>query len=87
MRIHIIACRIFARELSYLASQSDNTIDITWMGRGLHNDPANLRAHLSDAVDELYHQTVAFLCPRISDSDLISIPHSIALVANVCRMA
>ena len=29
--------------------------------------------------------TVAFLCPRISESVLTSIPHSSALVAKVCR--
>ena len=56
MRIHIIACRIFARELSYLASQSANTVDITWVGRGLHNTPADLRRHLSGTVDDIYRQ-------------------------------
>ena len=54
MRIHIIACRIFARELGFLASQSDDTIDITWIGRGLHNNSARLRSRLCDAVDELW---------------------------------
>ena len=39
MRIHIIACRIFERELSYLAAKSDNQVDLTWIGRGLHNTP------------------------------------------------
>lgn len=76
MRIHIIACRIFARELSYLASQSDNTIDITWIGRGLHNDPANLRSHLSDAVDELYHQ--------IENGELDHRPDAIVLGYGLC---
>ena len=56
MHIHIIACRILSRELSYLASQSRNSVDITWMGRGLHNEPEKLRRHLSDAVEELYRQ-------------------------------
>lgn len=53
MRIHIIACRIFSRELSYLASQSANQIDITWVGRGLHNTPENLRCHLRETVDNI----------------------------------
>jgi len=76
MRIHIIACRIFARELSYLASQSSNIIDITWMGRGLHNDPAKLRSHLSDAVDELYHQMEA--------GELEHRPDAIVLAYGLC---
>lgn len=56
MRIHIIACRILARELSYLASKSTNQIEITWIGRGLHNNPDQLRNRLCDAVDDLYEQ-------------------------------
>ncbi|MBQ4354083.1 MAG: DUF1638 domain-containing protein [Clostridia bacterium] len=56
MRIHIIACRIFARELSNLASLSSNTVDITWVGRGLHNEPDKLRRHLCDVVDDIYRQ-------------------------------
>ena len=54
MRIHIVACRILSRELSFLAAQSANQVDITWMGRGLHNTPEKLRSHLSDVVDGLY---------------------------------
>ena len=56
MRIHIIACRIFLRELSYLAATSENQIDLTWVGRGLHNTPEALTARLIGAVDELYRQ-------------------------------
>ena len=56
MRIHIIACRILSRELNYLASKCTNQIDITWVGRGLHNTPEKLRAHLKHAVDDLYGQ-------------------------------
>jgi len=56
MRIHIIACRIFARELGYLASRSVNQVDITWVGRGLHNTPENLRTHLRETVDNIYRQ-------------------------------
>lgn len=56
MRIHIIACRIFARELSYLASRCPNQVDITWVGRGLHNTPENLRCHLRETIDTIYKQ-------------------------------
>jgi len=56
MRIHIIACRILSRELGFLAAQSQNQVDITWVGRGLHNTPENLRRHLSHTVDDLYRQ-------------------------------
>ncbi len=56
MRIHIIACRIFTRELSFLAAKSDNQIELTWVGRGLHNTPDKLRCRLTGALDELYEQ-------------------------------
>ncbi len=56
MRIHIVACRILTRELSFLAAQSTNQVDITWVGRGLHNTPEKLRSHLCDVVDGLYEQ-------------------------------
>ena len=56
MRIHIVACRILSRELNYLASQSENQIDITWMGRGLHNTPDRLRQELMRMIEGLYEQ-------------------------------
>ena len=56
MRIHIISCRIFARELSWLAAKSGNQVELTWVGRGLHNDPDKLRCRLTDALDDLYGQ-------------------------------
>ena len=56
MRIHIIACRIFARELGFLAAKSDNQIELTWIGRGLHNNPDNLRCRLAGALDALVEQ-------------------------------
>lgn len=56
MRIHIIACRIFARELGYLAATSDNQIELTWVGRGLHNTPDALSKRLCGTVDDLYRQ-------------------------------
>jgi len=59
MRIHIIACRVFSRELNYLASQSDNQVDITWIGRGLHNEPKQLCGRICGAVEELYAQLEA----------------------------
>ena len=56
MRVHIIACRVFTRELSYYASQSPNTIDITWLPQGLHDTPEKLRSMLKESLDGLYRQ-------------------------------
>ena len=56
MRIHIIACRVLTRELSYFASQSPHTVDITWLPQGLHDTPAKLRMKVSETIDSLYEQ-------------------------------
>ena len=59
MRIHIIACRIFERELSYLSAKCDNQVDLTWLGRGLHNTPEKLQDRLCRTLDDLYDQLEA----------------------------
>lgn len=79
MRIHIIACRIFLRELSYLAATSENQIDLTWVGRGLHNTPEALTARLIGAVDELYRQ--------METGELEHRPDAIVLGYGLCSKA
>jgi len=76
MRIHIIACRIFNRELSYLAAKSENQVDITWVGRGLHNTPDALRRRLCDLVDGIYDQ--------LASGELEHRPDYIALGYGLC---
>ncbi|MDD3693059.1 MAG: DUF1638 domain-containing protein [Oscillospiraceae bacterium] len=56
MRIHIIACRVFSRELNYYASQSPHIVDITWLPQGLHDTPEKLRQMLKSTLDDLYFQ-------------------------------
>ncbi len=50
MRIHVIACRVLTRELSYLAAMSPNIIEITWLPQGLHQTPDALRISLADEI-------------------------------------
>jgi hypothetical protein len=56
IRIHIIACRVFSRELSYFASQSPRVVDITWLPQGLHDTLDLLRKMLMHTLDNLYYQ-------------------------------
>ena len=56
MRIHIIACRVLTRELSYFASQSRNQVDITWLPQGLHDTPDKLRQMLCETLESLQAQ-------------------------------
>ena len=53
MRIKLIACKVMARELSFLASQSENFIDITWLRQGLHNEPERLRSTLQSVISQI----------------------------------
>ena len=79
MRIHIIACRIFARELGWLSALSDNQIDITWVGRGLHNTPEKLCERLRGAVDGLYDQ--------LASNELEQRPDYIVMGYGLCSRA
>ena len=53
MRIHIIACQVFSRELCALAAYSDNVIEFTWLPQGLHDTPARLREMADEAIREI----------------------------------
>lgn len=54
MRIHIIACRVLTRELSYLAATGPHMVEITWLPQGLHETPDLLRKSVADALKTLY---------------------------------
>jgi hypothetical protein len=56
MRIHIIACRVLSREISYFAALSPHTVDITWLPQGLHDTPDQLRRMLQEAIDSIHDQ-------------------------------
>ena len=56
MRIHIIACRVFTRELSALIADCENDIDVTWLPQGMHDTPVILHDFLEEKLKELYTQ-------------------------------
>ena len=49
----LLACKLLHRELSLLASQSENYIDITWMRQELHSTPDALHAALQAEIDSI----------------------------------
>ena len=51
MRLKVIACKALFRELSRLAAESPNAIDVTWLRQGYHNEPDKLRAWLQREID------------------------------------
>lgn len=75
MRIHIIACRVFGRELSYRAALSPNVIEITWQPQGLHEDPKLLHEYLESTLNKLYDEI---------DRKIVQRPDYIALAYGLC---
>ena len=53
MNIHIIACEVFYREISYLAAICDNNTSVVWLPQGLHDTPDFLRARVQEEIDKI----------------------------------
>jgi hypothetical protein len=51
MRYKVIACRVFAREISMLSARSAVVLDVTWIRQGLHNYPSLLRDAIQKEID------------------------------------
>jgi hypothetical protein len=50
LRLKVIACDVFKREISYLSSHSPCFVDVTYLPQGLHNTPDILRAKLKEEI-------------------------------------
>lgn len=53
MVLHLIACQVFYREVSFLASQSRHITSVSWMPQGMHDAPDLLRRSLQCEIDRL----------------------------------
>lgn len=53
LKLKVIACDVLNREISFLASQSKNYIDVTYLNQGLHNTPDKLREILQAEIDKV----------------------------------
>jgi hypothetical protein len=52
VRLKVVACEIFFRELSAVAARSPHTIDFDWLPKGLHDlGGASMRQRLQQAID------------------------------------
>lgn len=51
LRLKVIACDVLNREISYLASQSDCFVDVTFLHQGLHCAPEKLNEKLQKEID------------------------------------
>lgn len=51
MRLHLISCRVFHREVTAAAQRSSNHLDITFLSKGLHEiGCVGMRARLQEAI-------------------------------------
>lgn len=53
MRIAIIACQIFTRELSYVIAHSDNIVFSVFLPQQYHNTPEKLNIALQQEIDKI----------------------------------
>src|SRR5512140_3266731 len=63
MRIKVIACEVMFREVCQCAAAAKSVIDLTFVRRGLHDNPDRLRETLQamiDAVEESQDEAIAF---------------------------
>jgi hypothetical protein len=64
MRLKIISCEVLFREISLLAAQSTNQVDVEFLPKGLHDErSAVMRSRLQqviDAIDPARYDAVAF---------------------------
>ncbi len=51
MRIKVIACKVFIREVAKVIAESEHVIDVTYIEQGLHNTPDLLRTKLQEEID------------------------------------
>lgn len=76
MRIHVIACQVFSRELYALAAASPNVIELTLLPQGLHDTPDVLRRMVGQAVEQVES--------RVASGILKHRPDAIALGYGLC---
>lgn len=67
MRIHILACRVFTREISALIGGCENDIDVTWLPQGMHDTPVILHDYLEKQLEELYRMIEKKSMKRVPD--------------------
>ncbi len=51
MRLKLIACEVFVREIAYFISKTSNIVDVEFLEKGLHEKSEVLRAKLQERID------------------------------------
>lgn len=72
MRLAVIACRIFTRELSFAVSESDSVCYVYWLEQGLHNTPELLREKLQQQIEAIETEQEADTLHRKFDAIVLA---------------
>jgi len=51
VRIKLVACEVFFREVCHYAASSENVLDVSFVPFGLHSTPSDLRLRLQQEID------------------------------------
>ncbi len=62
MVLKLLACKVLAREAGFLSAGCKNTIDITYLRQGYHNEPDRLRAILQEQIDRIDAKDDPYTC-------------------------
>lgn len=57
MRLKVIACKVFNREIARIVAESPHTIDVSWLRQGLHDTPDALREAIQHEIDLIDRET------------------------------
>ena len=59
MKLAVIACRVFTRDISLAAAKSENICELFWLDQGLHTTPAVLAETLKKTITEIEERQAA----------------------------
>lgn len=67
MNLHIIACQVFYREISCLASPSPHRTWTAWLPQGMHSTPHLLREAIQREIDRVdLHTACRYITSELS---------------------
>ena len=82
MRIKLIACKALFREISLLAADCKEMLDVTYLRQGLHNTPELLRKTLQSTIDAIDEGTDMGTIDRRYGKDIDAIAMGYGLCSN-----
>jgi hypothetical protein len=77
IRLKVLACDVLNREISFISSQSNCFIDVSFIHQGLHSTPDKLRAFLKQEIDKANEGFPYNFHSEASDYDFIILAYGL----------